>query len=177
MALGAKQRMLLVLSIDLDQRRAYLAEALHRGEFAVDRDSRASAALGDHPAHEQLAAAAVAFARGQFRHCGLAFELEQSLDDCFFLAGADHVGRCARAEQQPERVQDDRFAGAGFAGQHVEAGAELEIGFLDDCEVAYVQFEQHPGRARYPQWSLSRQISNTDERSGLERRRVSRGEF
>ncbi len=116
MALGAKQRMLLVLSINLHQRRADFAEALHGGEFAVDRDARASAALGDHPAHEQFAPPAVAFARGQFRHRGLALELEQSLDDSFFLARADHVGRGARAEQQSERAQDDRFAGAGFAG-------------------------------------------------------------
>ena len=146
MALGAQQRMLLVLSIDLDQRRADLAEALHGGEFAVDRDARASTALGDDPAHEQLATAAVAFARGEFRHCGFAFEFEQPLDDRFFLTGANHFGRRARAEQQSERAQDDRFAGAGFARQHVEAGAELEIGFLDDREVADVQFEQHRAR-------------------------------
>ena len=148
MALGAEQRMLLVLSVDLHQRRADFAEALHRGEFAVDRHARASAALGDHPAHDQLAARAVAFARGQFRHRSLALELEQSLDDCFLLAGANHIGRRARAEQQSERAQDDRFAGAGLARKHVEAGAELEMSFLDDREVAYVQFEQHPGRAR-----------------------------
>ncbi len=91
MALGAEQRMLLVLSVDLDQRRTEFAETLHRGEFAVDRHARASTALGNDSAHEQLPAAAVAFARGQFRHRGLALEFEQTFDDCFFLAGANHV--------------------------------------------------------------------------------------
>ena len=37
MALSAEQRMLFVLSVDLDQRRTDFAEALNRGEFAVDR--------------------------------------------------------------------------------------------------------------------------------------------
>src|SRR5258708_31102743 len=148
MTFGAEQGMLLVLSVDLDQRRADFAEALYGGEFAVDHDPRASAAFGDHPAHDEFAASAVAFARGQFRHRGLTLELEQPFDDSFFLAGANHVGRRARAEQQSERAQDDGFAGAGFAGEDIEAGAELEMSFLDDREVAYVQFEQHPGRAR-----------------------------
>ena len=95
MALGTEQRMLLVLSINLNQRRADFAEALHGGEFAVDRHARAPAALGDNSAHDQLAALAVAFAPRQFRHRGLALELEPPLDDRLLLAGANHIGRRA----------------------------------------------------------------------------------
>ncbi len=87
--------MLLVLSIDLNQRRACFAEALHGGEFAVDRHARAPTTLGDHSAHDQLAALAVAPASGRLRHRGLALELEASLDDCLLLAGANHIGRRA----------------------------------------------------------------------------------
>src|SRR5208282_4837182 len=95
MALGTEQRMLLVLSINLNQRPANFAQALHGGELAVDRHARAPAALGDHSAQDQLAAGAFAFAGGQFRHRGLALELEPSLDDGLLLAGANHIGRRA----------------------------------------------------------------------------------
>ena len=40
------------------------------------------------------------------------------------------------AEKERERVEQDRFAGAGLARQHREAGLELEIERLDNDEIA-----------------------------------------
>ena len=39
-------------------------------------------------------------------------------------------------EQQGEGVDDHGLAGAGLAGEHVEAGRDLEAGIIDDPEVA-----------------------------------------
>ena len=46
-------------------------------------------------------------------------------------AFAHHAGVAAAAEQELERIDQDRLAGAGLAGEHGEAGAELERGALD----------------------------------------------
>jgi hypothetical protein len=59
----------------------------------------------------------------------------------------------AIAQQQAQGVEQDRFAGAGFPGQHGETAVELEVERLDDDEVADRQEPEHakasvgPGRA------------------------------
>ena len=47
------------------------------------------------------------------------------------------------AQQQGERVDEDGFSGAGFAGQQVEAGGELHGNVVDDRVVFDPQFQQH----------------------------------
>ena len=47
------------------------------------------------------------------------------------------------AEEQSEAVEQDRLAGAGFAGQDRKAGVELEVERFDDDEVADRQRTQH----------------------------------
>src|SRR5467141_899783 len=99
MSFCAEQRLLFMLPVNLHQRRANLGEALHRCEFAVDRDPRAPT-LGDYPPHDQLAPTSIAGPLCKFRHRSLALELEQSLDLSFLLAATNHVWRRTRAEQQ-----------------------------------------------------------------------------
>jgi len=47
------------------------------------------------------------------------------------------------AEQQAERLREDRLAGARLAGDHVEAGRERELGVPDQHEVVDPQPRQH----------------------------------
>ena len=42
----------------------------------------------------------------------------------------------ARTERELQRVDQDRLAGTGLAGQHREAGREFELEFMHDHEVA-----------------------------------------
>ena len=62
-------------------------------------------------------------------------------------AGADRGSLGARPEQEAERVHEQGLAGAGLAGEHVEAGAELELGGLDHREVLHLEPFQHPLQA------------------------------
>ncbi len=62
-------------------------------------------------------------------------------------AGAQLALLEAVAEQQRERVEQDRLAGAGLAGEDGEAAVELEVERLDDDEVADRDQPQH---ARVP---------------------------
>ena len=47
------------------------------------------------------------------------------------------------ARQQRERIDDDGFARAGFAGEHRESGAHFQLDEIDDGEVANLQVGQH----------------------------------
>ena len=84
----------------------------------------------------------------------------------------------AVAEQQAERVEQDRLARAGFAGQHREAGVELEVERFDDDEIADRQQPQHAdvryyGRSRSGvslQCSFSRSIAKWSWPSGCRKR-------
>ena len=67
------------------------------------------------------------------------------LDGRLRLAGADQIGRRPGAEQQPDRLDEDRLARAGLARQDVEAGFELDVDGLDDRKVADAEEAQHVG--------------------------------
>ncbi len=55
----------------------------------------------------------------------------------------DAAGVAALAEHHRQRVDQDRFAGAGFTGQHGESGVELEFHAVDDHEITDIQRAQH----------------------------------
>ena len=48
-----------------------------------------------------------------------------------------------RAQQERDRVDDDRLAGAGFTGQGVQPGAEMDVYLVNQSDVSYKQFRQH----------------------------------
>ena len=59
--------------------------------------------------------------------------------------GADLVGRGAGAERERERVDDQRLARPGLAGQHREAGSERQADRLDHGEVLDGQLAEGHG--------------------------------
>ena len=72
--------------------------------------------------------------------------VEQRLDPGRRRAVADEPRVGARAEGQPERVDEQALAGARLAGDDVEPGAELEPQPVDQREVGDGQLEQSTGR-------------------------------
>ena len=58
-------------------------------------------------------------------------------------AFAHDIGVAALSQGQQQRVDQDRLAGAGLAGQDREARRELEFEFVDDDEVADRERDQH----------------------------------
>ena len=92
------------------------------------------------------------------------------------LARADQPAVGARAQRQAERVEQDRLAGAGLAGQHAKARLELELEPLDQHDVADGELPQHatprrPGIARVRQLSAAacRWIELVAQRLGTSR--------
>ena len=64
--------------------------------------------------------------------------------DLALLGAVAHQRRiAARAERQREGVEQDRFAGAGLAGQRGKAGAEIDVQPVDQNDVADGEASQH----------------------------------
>src|ERR1700744_6223853 len=59
------------------------------------------------------------------------------------LALAHQRSIAAAAERQGESIEQDRFAGAGLAGQHGQARAEGEIEAIDENDVADGELDEH----------------------------------
>src|SRR5687767_476401 len=76
-------------------------------------------------------------------------QVEADGDDSLGLAAPDQAAVGAGAERETERVEQDRLAGSGLAGEDSEAGAEFEIEALDQHDVADGEIGEH-GLARMP---------------------------
>ena len=157
MAGRAQQGEVLALAVDVDQP---LAEPRQDGGGdGAPVDPRGAAAPGGDLAREDqrlvpLARFVVQAELGQQgAHLGGAprvagrVEREDALDARARRAGADELGAGALAEDRAERVDDDRLARAGLAGERVEARPEVEPQPVDDREVADGQFQQHPNQS------------------------------
>ena len=143
----AQQRLVFVLAVNIDQMLARLAQLRERHGAAVDERARAAAAV-DHAPHQTRAIVTRKFVVGE---PGLQRLERSGLElgaDLAFLGALPHDARVAAlAEHHRQRVDQDRFAGAGFAGEHREAGRELEIHPVDDHEIANVQRAQHGSKS------------------------------
>ncbi len=135
-----------MLAVDVDQLLAGLAQLAHGGRAAVDPG--AALALGiDAAAQQQRVACAVEAGlvqpAGQRRR-----RVELGRDLGARAAFAHQRGVAAAAQGQLQRVDQDRLACAGLAGQHREAGLQLHLELADDDHVAKRQAAQHlnPGR-------------------------------
>src|SRR5205814_936430 len=128
-----EQRLVLVLSVQLDEPAREVLQRAGRSKSAVDE--RAAPALrGDLASDDQLFAAA--------------------LEDGFYrravFAGANQVARRPAAQQQADGLDEDRFAGAGFAREDVQPRLELDLGGVNDGQVADAQEAEHGESARTP---------------------------
>ena len=70
-------------------------------------------------------------------------QVELRLDVCLVRARPDVRRVAARAEQQPDRLRQDRLARAGLAGDRVQPGRELELGLADQDEVLDPEAAKH----------------------------------
>src|SRR5439155_22883630 len=69
--------------------------------------------------------------------------VELGLDVGFVAVRSDERGVTARAEQEPDRLREDRLAGAGLAGDRVQARREGELGLADEDEVLEPEPAKH----------------------------------
>ena len=137
-----QQRLVRVLAVHVEQELAEFAQLRQRHRGTVD--VRLAAAAGvDGPAHQHARFVRVAdvLRPHPLDHRGSGAELGADLRAR--RAFAHHVGVGALAEREQQGVDEDGLARAGLAGEHGEAGREVEFERLDDDEVADCQRQQH----------------------------------
>src|SRR5437867_10268459 len=111
------------LSVKLDEVRGQVSQRTSCRKVAIDEGPTAPLRGNFAPDNDFT----------DFRDFGAAFE--NRLDARGWLAGPDEVARRAAAKQQPDGLYQNRLAGAGFAGQDVQAGIEFDLDRIDDREV------------------------------------------
>ena len=143
-ASGVEQRLGLVLSVQVHQQGAELRQDRGRRRAAVH--PRARAAFGrDLAAHHHSPVLHIE-AEGLDPQPGRRVEaLERAFDDGLACPGTDLPAGRALAQQQRQRVHQHRLPGTGLAGEHVEAGAEVEGDIGDGGEVADAELGEHGG--------------------------------
>jgi hypothetical protein len=129
MGAGIEQALRLVLPVHHGQERRQLAQRVRGHQRAVD--GGAALAGGLHlPPDDDLVVV-----RGQAetldRLAG-APALDHRLHHGAVGAGPDELARSARAEDQPERIDEDGLAGAGFAGEEGQPRPQLQLGARDE---------------------------------------------
>src|SRR5205814_4495469 len=104
-------------------------------------------AVGEDPAREREARLVLGLKLGERLHALLVeealWQVELGLDVRLAAAGPD-VGRVAfRAEQQADRLREDRLARAGLPGDRGQPARRLELGLPDQDEVVDAQAAKH----------------------------------
>ena len=140
------ERAVVVLAVDFHEYRAERAQHLHADRLIVDEGS--GPAVGElHPPHDQfVVAAGIAYQIVVRQHAArrVAFRDVECRDHlALFGALADQRRVAARAERKRKGIEQDRFAGAGLAGQRGKAGSEVDIQPVDQDDVADREASQH----------------------------------
>ena len=146
---GIHEGPFVMLAVDLDQRRAERAQHLHAHRLVVDEG--AGAAVGElHAPQDQFVAVRTSAASHRCRQALPRRMVLRDLEgggDLALLGAVAHQRRlAARAKRQRKGIEQDRFAGAGLAGEHSKAAAEIDVQPVDQDDVADGQAGEHGDR-------------------------------
>ncbi len=139
-----QQAALLALALDLDERVAEFAQQPDAGRLVVDKGA-AAAVGGNQPAqHDRAGEVGADPGLAQDRQGRMIVGDGELGDDGGLLGARAHeAGIGPLSERQAERVEQDRLAGPGLAGQHAQTRAERQGQAVDQNDVADRQSEQH----------------------------------
>ena len=131
-----------MLAVDFHQRHAELAHDLHTDRLIVHE--RAGAAVRElHPPHDHLVLRGEIILGQDASRRMILGDLE-SRNHLAMLGAFAHQRRfAARAERQRKRIEQDRFAGAGFARKRGKPGTEIDIQAIDQDDIADGKAREH----------------------------------
>ena len=139
-----EQRLVLVLAVDLEQLGGQRAQLAGRHRASIDPRARAAFAA-DHATKLAGAVLVEVFLDQPVAQVGTRGEVERGRELGAFAAVANHRRIGAATGQKHQRVDQQRFARAGFTGDDGHAGPERDFGFADDREILDVETFEHAG--------------------------------
>ena len=143
-AMGARldERAVVVLPVDLDKAGADPPQQPDRHRLVVEEG--AAAAVGALDTAQDQVAIDVDPRLGRDRTGGMvAAHVEHGRDIALGSPAADKAQIAAAAERERQRVEQDRLAGAGLAGEHREALRQRNVQRVDDDDVADREGGEH----------------------------------
>ena len=144
MALGVEQAAIVMLAVDFDQPRAGLAQRARGHRHAAGEGAAAAVGLERAAQEQRLARLGLDALLGEQHDAVMVVaDLERGRDHRLRLPGADQGAVGARAKRQPERVEQDRLARPGLAGEHAKPGFEIEVERLDQDDIADGKLPKH----------------------------------
>jgi len=129
------QSPLVMLAVNLDQRLAYLPQELHADARVVEKGA-APAVSTLHATEDQCRLGRDAVLAKEREYGMRRIELEGRRHLALRRAAPHERHIAPRAESERQCVEQDRLAGAGFAGQHEQSLAEFEIELVDQDDIA-----------------------------------------
>ena len=141
LGLGLHQGLVGVLAMDVHQQVAQFAQLGGSGGHAVDV-GLAAASVVDHPAQQRAALFHRELVRLQPLG-GLGGGRKIGGDVGLGRAFAHHAGIAPAAQGQCQRIDQDRFAGPGFAGEDGKACGKFQFDRIDDNEITDGQGAEH----------------------------------
>ncbi len=163
--IAADERDEFLLAVDVDQALAELAHALGGQRLPVDVLAGAPVAADDAPEHELAGVRLDGLLLEPALDGRVGAGLERRGDLGALGAVAQRVGARAPAEREHDGIDDDGLAGSRLAGERRQTTVELELGRVDDREVADLQVHQQAQNSSPPERPLRPQCSF--ERSSL----------
>ena len=128
------------LRVDVDEVLGRLAQLRHGGRAAVDPGAALALRVDRAAQQQRVVDREAGFVQPGLQR-GRRVELGADLGAAGALAHQRRVG--AVAQGQLQRVDQDGLASAGLAGEHCEAGTQLDLELGDDHHVAQGQSLQH----------------------------------
>ena len=143
------QAAIVVLAVQLDQRAADFPQERDADRLVVDPRARAAVRLHRAPQDQRLAGfdEDVGFGKRSVHRFGQRREFEGCGDARLVLARAHQPGIRAIAQHQAERIEQDRLARPGLAGEHAKARAERKFQPFDQHHVPDGKRSQHRSAA------------------------------
>jgi hypothetical protein len=138
-----KEGLVRMLAVDVDQELADLLQLRERRAVPVDEAAGAPGAIDGAPEEKAAGVALQVVFLCPCANQALIGKFKLGRQLCA-LGALPHHGRVrAPADQELDRIDEDRLAGAGLAGEHRESGLELEARGLHDHEIADLERAQH----------------------------------
>ena len=131
---GIEQQGEIVLSLHLDDGHAELAQE-RGGDRPIVGEGPASTVGRDHAPKDHVIQSGQALSFEQAPRGVLRRNLENGGDVGLPGPGANQTRRCPAPEAEPQRVEQDRLAGPGFAREHAQARFEFQVETFDEDEV------------------------------------------
>ena len=136
-----------MLAVDIDQHFAQCTQVLLWAWRAVDIATRTTFG-GNHAAQYYLVIVLLQVAVFQPLLCfGYVANIEGSEYVGFVSSGAHGAAIRTATQGQCQRVEHDRFAGAGFAGYNAHTAAQLQLKMVDNGVIIDRKVYQHDSRS------------------------------